>query len=468
VDKKHVVRYLRFTKAVSEALKKNTSWYAFGLSPQDVADRVHEVVSRSVVITETDFSRFDGTIGFFLRMVELLVYKSVIHKDHHEELEQLFNETFFADFRTRWGCQYNNGTGRCSGSACTSCGNTVVNAAANYFVLRVSGLSEDAAWDGLGLYGGDDGLTAYPSPDTAEKVMAALNLKFKASVKMPNERVAFLGRYFIDPWTHNRSYHDITRAASKLHYSASNTNNASLETMTWRKAVSIYVTDGNTPVIGDWARHVLKVIPNGVWDPSWKDEQYQLGLDCKKKTISSEIMTKFANPIYPGPLPSERDDILRQFIEESPIILDDYSKWLKRLRAARTLRDFPEALWRVEFESTGKYPIEVDGNIIGPEPTSSHKSDCWMWAAGKCTRGATCHFVHDPSKENKAEECILYKRGACDRPRCGFRHVQGQENTRADQRVTKTNGVNRTHKKSNGVNRIDKKSGGVNRDTKTK
>jgi hypothetical protein len=426
VDKKHVVRYLRYTVKVSDLLKVAVPWYAFGLPPEEVANRVNQVVNRTACISETDYSRYDGTLALFLRECELRVYSALFREEDRAVLNELFNETLFADFKTRYGVHYNNGTGRCSGSACTSCGNTIINAYANYAALRDMGKLSSEAWAGLGLYGGDDGLTYHPDPQQAEATMAALGLKFKSEVREPGEKVGFLGRIYLDPWTHNRSHHDILRAASKLHFTAKRAENVSAETAAWRKAVSLFVTDNQTPLLGEWARTVLKFVPNGKWEHDWWLCSLGIDFDSTKITTSASIIAQYdGHPIFPGPLPEERELIIRDFIScsSSPIDLKDYKRYLRVLKKSTKLDRFPNALWREEAVAVKDYPVWVDDAVIGPPAGKGEKSPCFDWLRGDCKRGGKCKYYHDPTKNGVTEICRDFNMGKCKRTRCKFRHV---------------------------------------------
>lgn len=285
-------------------------------------------------------------------------------------------------------------------------------------------MSRERAWKQLGLYGGDDGLTAYPDPDVAERVMRELDLKFKCEVKAVGETIGFLGRTYLDPWTHEQSHHDILRAVAKLHFSATNENNATVEQMLWRKAVSVFVTDRNTPILGEWSRKVLDIIPNGVWKADWKDNLYELGFAENEKLVSAKIIERFPEPIFPGPSVEHRNDILRRFVEGAPISLRDIETWLKKLKKAKTLDEFPAPLWRADAEPVGGYPVQVDDVVVGPPMQKSMKTDCFHWLAGKCARGKTCHFFHDPAKEATAEVCKDHLGAGCKREMCVFTHPE--------------------------------------------
>jgi hypothetical protein len=424
VDKRHVVRYLCYMRVVSNLLKERAQWYAFGKKPSDVAQSIHELANRFLVLYLTDFSRFDGTLSEFIRESELFFYTELFDERCQEELEELFGMTLDQNFRTKHGVCYNCGSGRCSGSGCTSVGNTLCTAFSCFVVLRECGLDYYAARDALGMYGGDDGVTHFPDEDIAKATMKTLELKFKISCRTPGEKVDFLGRIYPDAWSGPESHHDIIRAASKLHFSSSFKENVGHDVMAWRKAVSIFVTDQNTPIIGDWARAVLRVVKEGTWVVDWKNEMHNLPFADNEKIMSSRIVRDFPEPIFPGPSAGQIDDALRDFVDSSPIDLTDVRAWRRSLKRAKTLADFPTALWVVEPEANPNYPVVVDDQMLGKKPEPAPKNPCRAWAAGNCKRKGSCHYDHDEKEKNTAEVCDKYLAGECTRAPCYRRHPQ--------------------------------------------
>jgi len=76
----HCLRYSRYTLAVADHLK-TTAWYAFGLHPDDLGQRVYSLAHRSDRLTSTDFSRFDGTHSRALYEFELAYYSRCFPDD---------------------------------------------------------------------------------------------------------------------------------------------------------------------------------------------------------------------------------------------------------------------------------------------------------------------------------------------------------------------------------------------------
>jgi len=402
VDKRHVVRYLRYTLRVSALLKENTAWYAFGHTPEVIAERVHEFCKQQPEINETDFSKFDGTIAELLRLLELMVYERIFDPEHHEELQSLFNQTLFRDFRTKYGVCYNCGTGRCSGSACTSVGNSLINAFLCFVVLRRCGLSVSEAYAKLGLYGGDDGLSYFPDNEVMDKVMKEFQVVTKSCVKTPGSCVGFLGRWYLDPWSTNTSVHDVNRAANKLHFSAKRADNQTLDAIAWRKAVSLYVTDNTTPILGDWAFAVLRCVDHGTWEGDWVTDN--LGLPFKDGEVlkSRDIRNKWAGkPIFPGPTtPEEIEEVVELFIKDSPVGQDEVYAWSDAMADAKCIADFPPPLWVENMVVAPGLCVVVD-DVLHGEPAPKYQPICKKHEIGNCNRGGKCHLRHVDKPDSK-------------------------------------------------------------------
>jgi len=420
MDKPAVVRLLRFVQPVSKALRDRTRWYAFGRSPVETAELVHEVVSRSRTISETDFSRFDGTISQFLRESEEEFLEVLVHEDYAVELEEAYGACYDRDFTTNFGIKYQQGSGRASGSAETSLGNSLVNAFSNYCALREQGFSHEEAWNALGLYGGDDGLTYHPFPGIAERVMKDLELKFKAGLRVPGETVSFLARIYPDAWSSPASHHDILRAASKLHYSSTSDKNRPRAQIAWQKAVSIFVTDGHTPVIGEWATKVLHLIPNGKLTAEWNSAA--LDLPVGVQMTSEEVMRRWDRPVYPPIEPEQREAAVALFLQDSPATYDDYLAWQEQLYAADSLDTLPPPIWVVPTHSDLDTAVIVDGQQLGPQPRPRKPKVCLHWLGGTCTRGAKCAYEHP-----KEKHCRDFLQGNCTRDDCKFLHIRAPE-----------------------------------------
>jgi hypothetical protein len=153
------VEYSRYTLAAAETLKQQP-WYAFGRVPRDIAIRVGEIcgtsTTKSVIIS--DFSRFDGRVSSVMRDIEKEFMTRLFAKDYHPELLLLMADQQSRIARTTNGIFYNTYWTRLSGSPETSLFNSLANAYISFNALAKTYPLEEA-WNKLGIYGGDDGLT---------------------------------------------------------------------------------------------------------------------------------------------------------------------------------------------------------------------------------------------------------------------------------------------------------------------
>lgn len=171
------------------------------------------------------------------------------------------------------GVSYDTGNTILSGSVITSVLGSVINAFLNYCALRHHYGPVDA-YDNLGVYGGDDGVTFDLPPNTLMRTVAKFGMSFKAEAIDKGNPVPFLGRIYLDPWTTNESVCDVLRQFRKLHLTAT-PKIVPDALVLHRKALGILATDPCTPVITLWAQTVERLIPKvlGIY-PVARHRQY--------------------------------------------------------------------------------------------------------------------------------------------------------------------------------------------------
>lgn len=428
VDTNHVVNYLRFVNAVTQHMGETCPWYAFKLNPVQVANRVNAVCELSGgMAIETDFSRFDGTQDDFHNTVEGIILFHLFDTCCHAELRALRNALNFSVFKTEYGIRYNTWCTRKSGSADTSLGNTLLNAYMCYCALRQSGLEPDEAWRKLGVYGGDDGVTAHVPPALLEHVCRDLGFKLKATVRRSGEAVTFLGRIFPNPWDNNGSFIDPLRALSKLHFTSDSDPCTSNETLAWRKAVSLYVTDAGN-FVGNIAKHLLDISVSGRTEAVERRPWMRDVLPENTKMTTAEIVERFQDkPVFP-PVPDnvgvqdQPDHALLYFANQTQLPLPTIAEWFVRFLNAQSLKDIP-TLYRVETPSNAPVCTSVDGVVVGPRmgpapsPPPDMKPYCRHHIQRRCTRGEKCKYSH------AQDACRDHLRGKCAyADKCKFVH----------------------------------------------
>jgi hypothetical protein len=284
--------YAAYIYALQDYMK-TMPWYAFGLSNIDIACRVSELAQRNDLLIETDFSRMDGHINTPARLVELGAVMGLFDPRYHSDLYEANASQMELDAVTTNGVRFHTGLARIPGSMHTSVFNTLVNACVAYQAIRRTRnpftgkyFCPENAWNMLGIYGGDDGLTPFVPSNIYEKAAAEAGQKLTAVVRKRGETVRFLARvYSPDVWTGDvNSCHDIKRAISKFHVITRLPANVSKERKLQEKSFAYFLSDKHTPVLGDFVSKAIELFPMtaegwanlaGVWRPDTSpDTQY--------------------------------------------------------------------------------------------------------------------------------------------------------------------------------------------------
>jgi len=251
-----------------EQVMKVQPWYAFGRKPKEIAERVVEVVATAQFVAMTDFSRFDGHGSTVMRELERQVLMRAFRPQYHAQLAELHKSQYNLRGFGRRGTRYETGYARASGSPETSLFNTFVNAFVSYLALRMTkgdnGLyyTPGEAYQRLGIYGGDDGLTADTPPDILKK--AAVNVGQELTIE-PIARgsmgVQFLARvYSPDVWFGDlNSCCDLPRQLGKLHVTIALNSKVTPVMKLLEKVRGFAMTDINTPIMGDFCQRVMRV-----------------------------------------------------------------------------------------------------------------------------------------------------------------------------------------------------------------
>jgi len=252
------VRYSRYTYALA-VLFKTKEWYAFSKTPKQLMERMKEVLAEAGYVIPTDFSRFDGHRSKWMNDAFSQLLKRFFAMEFHKDIDEVYGATHGCTGYTRHGVQYEQGDSQASGSPDTSLSNTFLNALIAYITLRTGGASVDEAINGLGIYGGDDGVTANVQARCFQSTCDKVGLVVKIERVELNEPVPFLGRLFFGNWLSGdiASVMDLRRQLMKLHATT-----ASRHVPDWvvllRKAEGYFPTDQTTPLIGEWCLAVKR------------------------------------------------------------------------------------------------------------------------------------------------------------------------------------------------------------------
>jgi hypothetical protein len=264
--------YSAYIYALAEAFYEQP-WYAFSKNPLEITQRVVDVVHGHKSVVPTDYTKFDGTHSEFLVQVELELLLAAFPPEDHLRVKALFLSQYNTVGYTNNDVCYRTVWGRLSGSPETSLFNTFDNALIGFIALaEIHGGTHpsenhlEMAWNGLGVYGGDDGLTCGVPCNKYVAVASTMGLKLKAERVSMGEPVPFLSRLFTECWVGGYgSITEPTRQLQKLHLTTAGPE-VDIGQVCVRKAHGYLLTDPETPVLADWARAVVRITPTVVVD----------------------------------------------------------------------------------------------------------------------------------------------------------------------------------------------------------
>jgi hypothetical protein len=269
------VDYSKYTYAFHDVLV-DKPWYAFSKKPAEVAQRVSEIAELATRHADMkDYHRLDGTIGPPSRELNRRGYVRAFKPEYHLELHSAMRRNFNKTVRTRHGVTYESKWAQCSGDVATSDSNTMTNAFTAYHGFRLMGLEPDEAYEALGIYGGDDGMDCDADRKCMEIAASKMGLILELErVPRGDLGVHFLARcYGPDVWFGEAdSTCDIKRQASKFHLSIPLPSKVTPAQKLVDKCFAFYLSDVNTPIIGDLCKKVRDLFPE-LWPQTanWKN-----------------------------------------------------------------------------------------------------------------------------------------------------------------------------------------------------
>jgi hypothetical protein len=350
--------YSAYTYAAADFMKKQP-WYAFGKTPREVAERVADICSGAKSVIMTDFSRMDGRVSEVARALEQRFMLGLFHKDERTTILALLKTQFNLSGRTRYGVAYESLLARLSGSPETSVFNTLLNVFCAFVAFRKTPqadgyVSPREAYSRLGIYAGDDGLTADAPPKTYEKAARLVGQFLTAETKLRGEvGVTFLSRHYGPDvwWNEPHSMCVAPRLLSKFHVTVRMQSNVSATDKLWDKAYAAWLTDANTPIIGPFVTKVLELSGKssdefknlaGAWNVAPKDAQYPNDDD-------SQWM----------------EDHVRNLLPE--FTFSSYTKWIESVSSIDELLKMSP--WQEKKEAVNKTDstLHVDETLVGPK-----------------------------------------------------------------------------------------------------
>jgi hypothetical protein len=281
--------YSKYMYALAEHLKKQP-WYAFGKSPLEIANRVAEICVTAQNLGLSDYNRFDGRVSAVVREMEKRLLLRFFRQTWHAEILDLHKGQYGMKAYTTLGAVYDQAFARGSGSSETANLNSATNACIAYAAIRSTVMDysypkPDAAYEKLGQYGGDDGVT----PDVDPAIFARVAAKFGQLldikvVKRGDMGVKFLARIYGPEvwWGDANSMCDVLRQLSKFHSTVALPEKVTPLMKLGEKARAFALTDANTPIIGHICRKTLLLCPTplgenilNIWNADLPiDQQY--------------------------------------------------------------------------------------------------------------------------------------------------------------------------------------------------
>jgi hypothetical protein len=360
VDKRD---YSRYTYALSAYVAAYCPWYAFSKSPKDTAARVAHICSGANSVTLSDFSRMDGRINNFMREFERILMLDMFSKCYHAEIIDLLNSQQSLKGYTRYGIKYQSKEARLSGSPETSIFNSIDNAFIAFCSFMQLGYSDTEAYNRLGIYGGDDGVTANISTNDYTSVAKKCGQELTCDVRLRGQSVKFLARiYGPDVWHGGLdSMCDIPRQLLKFHLTTRNLKEYTPEELAYDKAMAYIQSDANTPVIGQLCRRILDLTP----------------VSSRKGYRNLEGRWTWENPLSPD---SKYDDSTQYPNDVASWAMEEFTRVLPDFDYVRFkthclvhdltgfLRSMP--LCMPEKELVTKVEVLVNDELIKPKPLS--------------------------------------------------------------------------------------------------
>lgn len=353
VDKREYSRYMY----AFETVMKRQEWYAFAKTPAEIADRVVKICEECISqTTNSDFSRFDGHGSNVMRELEKVILMRAFRVSHHTELLELHKGQFGLKAFASFGTKYFTAFTRASGSPETSLFNTLVNAFVAFLALRMSkntdGLfyTPEAAFRKLGVYGGDDGLTADLDAKIYQRAASSIGQELTVEpIRRGHGGVKFLARvYSPHVWFGDRnSCCDIPRQISKFHVSVRMPPNVTPQMKLLEKVRSFVLSDENTPIIGDLCVRVI-----GIHGDIKADE---------RMTQLSSWLAQYDKTVQ---YPNSKAGWMHSYCEHSMPEFE-YKRFTKWLGDCHTLEDILKSpMFQAPTPAKSSVPVVVDDQVL--------------------------------------------------------------------------------------------------------
>jgi len=386
----------QYTIPLLQHVMKKCHWYAFGKHPKEFSSILHSKARGKLYATSSDFNKLDGSIRGIFRDLFIAIATAAFHPKYHDELIKVEAKERTAKCHTTFGIKYIADSTVLSGSSMTSLLGTLVNAFCMYVAYRYLH-SPVVAWDNLGVYGGDDGVSFDLPPEYVMKVTGKFGLLCEAELSPAGTPIKFLGRVYLDIWTSDQSMADVQRQMRKLHLTASPKNVPDWMVL-YRKAIGYRVTDPNTPLLTEWCDAVIRIVT-----PQCPEEQKLWNLT----KVDSIYWSKFESPFN---APTDKQYASGYIADTLGLSVTEMYVIARKFRMATRLEQlYMQDIFRMETK------ITVDAVYKGETRQAPSSKDIQKQ-------------VRNNAKIKLPQLCRFTRRHQpCPYPNCKFSHVEAQK-----------------------------------------
>jgi len=235
-------------------------WWVWGLGSGATARRYHETCLRFPQMMESDFSKYDASMGpFWLWFNREFLYRLFLK--HLGEIDKLLSDSEWQRVLTTCGLHFDYGSARFTGVNETALFNTLDQAFVQYVSHRLHSCNHDEAirFIEASLFGGDDGITPFVGQDLPATA-ARFGMKVTYRVFDSDSPCRFLGRIYLSGSNTPESVQDISEFLAHIHL-VSCAGNVSTSQALVNVATGLYVTDSRTPIIREFCQSVFSAYP---------------------------------------------------------------------------------------------------------------------------------------------------------------------------------------------------------------
>jgi len=332
----HQTPWSTFTLTMALFLTQTTGWYAFGHTPKHIAMRVAEICTLAKIHALcSDFANYDGSINEGTRDVEIVLFLRLFHPQYHQVILELLRGSHHRTVYAPFGMKFKTAFQRHSGESGTAVSNSAINAFHSYASFRKAGHTAADAYARLGIYGGDDGLVMDIPAKQAELVAQELGLTLTVDL-IPHGQfgVEFLSRKYSPYvwWGDPDSCCDVLRTISKINLYKPVEPKFKYDRIV-EKAYAIYLSDANTPIVGDFVKTVLNAADGNGWR---FDGLKLLGFKNSAEIWNAELPEEAH---YPNENPDWMWDYVYRFV--TPFNHELYQGWLHQVAKLEQLYTMP-------------------------------------------------------------------------------------------------------------------------------